>query len=316
MSAFEAAAPLIVGCMNFGKRTPEPEARRIVARALELGLTHFDTANAYVDGESERIVGRALAGIRSKVSIASKVGFGRVAGVPEGLSRPRILAACHESLERLGTAYLDLYYLHVPDHHTPLAESVDAIATLLERGLIQAWGVSNYASWQILELTQLARERGIPGPKVSQQLYNVILRQLDLEYFKYTRAHPINTVAYNPLAGGLLSGKYTSASAPPPPGSRFHKNRLYTGRYWSEPMFQRAKDAEALAARHGLTLLELSYAFVASAPGVQGVLLGPGSVDHLEAAVAACAKSLPETVRAELDALHVAWSGTDTTYAR
>ena len=164
----------------------------------------------------------------------------------------------------------------------------------------------------------LAKERGIPGPKVSQQLYNVILRQLDIEYFKYTRAHPIKTVAYNPLAGGLLSGKYTaeSASATPPAGSRFHKNRLYTGRYWSEPMFQRAKDTEALAQRHGMTLIELAYAFVAGTPDIQGILLGPASVLHLEDAVSACEKKLPDTLRAELDALHVAWSGTDTTYAR
>src|SRR5262249_12124249 len=118
--AGQAPPLLTLGAMNFGKRTPEAEAARMIDRAIERGILFFDTANAYNDGESERILGRALKGRRERVGVATKVGFGRVAGKPEGLSRERVLRACDESLERLGTSHIDLYYLHVPDYLTPL----------------------------------------------------------------------------------------------------------------------------------------------------------------------------------------------------
>ena len=121
-----------VGVMNFGKRTPEDESSRVVRRALERGLDFFDVANAYNDGESEKILGRALGKERDKVTIATKVGFGKVDGKPEGLARPRILAACDASLARLGTDRIDLYYLHVPDYKTPIEESLDALHELLD----------------------------------------------------------------------------------------------------------------------------------------------------------------------------------------
>src|SRR5437870_5761894 len=128
---FPHSPRIAVGTMNFGKRTPEPDAARIVARAIERGLTFFDTANAYNDGDSERILGRAVKGRRESVQIATKVGFGRVDGKPEGLGRARILAAVDASLARLGTDYVDVYYLHVPDHRTPIEESLDAMHEIL-----------------------------------------------------------------------------------------------------------------------------------------------------------------------------------------
>src|SRR5512140_2528230 len=116
-----------VGTMNCGKRTPAAESERIIAAALDRGLTFFDTANVYNDGESERILGRAVKARRDSVQIATKVGFGRIDGKPEGLSKARILAAIKGSLQRLGTDYVDVYYLHVPDHATPIEESLEAM---------------------------------------------------------------------------------------------------------------------------------------------------------------------------------------------
>ena len=145
--------------MNFGKRTDAAESGRIVARALERGLTFFDTANAYNEGESERILGQALKKVRESCIVATKVGFGRVNGKPEGLSRARILSAVDESLARLGTDYVDLYYLHAPDVTVPIEESVGAMQALLEAGKIRRWAVSNYASWQILEMNHIADAR-------------------------------------------------------------------------------------------------------------------------------------------------------------
>jgi aryl-alcohol dehydrogenase-like predicted oxidoreductase len=310
----EGPAGVAVGTMNFGKRTPAPESERIVRRAIERGVTFFDTANAYNDGESERILGRAVRADRERVQIASKVGFGRVDGRQEGLSRARILSAIDGSLSRLGTDHVDVYYLHVPDHATPIEESLDAMHEVLRAGKATTWGISNYASWQILEIDRLADARGMPRPAIAQQMYNLLIRQLDVEYFAFARAYPIHTTVYNPLAGGLLTGKHArDASAS---GSRFDGNKLYQRRYWTPRMFDMVDALKAVAEEAGMTLLDLAYAWVAGRPGVDSVLVGPASVAHLDAAIDGCAKSLPAPVLARLDERHREFQGTDATYAR
>jgi len=311
----KSPASLHVGCMNFGRRTPEPEARAIITRAIQLGLRVFDTANAYNDGESERIVGRALAQDRERVAIATKVGFGRVPSAPEGLKPERVLAAIDESLERLGTPYVDVYYLHVPDHRTPIDETLSAMKQVLAKGKARAWGVSNYASWQILEMMTLAERTGMPRPVVSQQMYNLYIRQLDIEYFKFTARHPIHTTVYNPLAGGLLTGKHDAASSPAQ-GSRFDKNALYRNRYWTDVFFARLPDVRAIAERAGMTTTELAYAWAARRPGVDSILVGPATVAHLDAASLAVKRDVPATACDELDALHRSIVGTNASYAR
>jgi aryl-alcohol dehydrogenase-like predicted oxidoreductase len=309
-------ATLAIGAMNFGKRTPEKEAKAIIARAIERGITFFDTANAYTDGESERIVGRAVKGMRDQVRIATKVGFGRTGAKPEGLSRTRVLAAIDESLTRLGTDFVDVYYLHVPDRDTPIAETLDAIAELIDKKKIRAWAVSNYASWQILEMMLLADARNMQRPAMSQQLYNVLIRQLDVEYFKFTDRFPIHTTIYNPLAGGLLSGKHRAESKETIPGSRFENNKLYQGRYWSDAMFGRVEQLSSLAKEEGMSLIELSYAWLARRTGVDSIIVGPASIAHLDAAIDAGAKMLSDEARAKIDVMYRAWIGTDASYAR
>jgi len=306
---------LVLGAMNFGKRTAEPESRSILARALELGIVHLDTANAYSEGISETIVGAAVKGRREKVILATKCGFGRVAGKPEGLSRARILEAADASLARLGSDYIDLYYLHVPDHVTPIDESLDAVAELLEAKKIRAWGVSNYAAWQVVEMIQKADLRKMPRPAIAQQLYNVLLRQLDVEWFSFARQYALHTTVYNPLAGGLLSGKHARDGSTQR-GSRFDKNRLYQGRYFTDAMFDRVDALSDLARAEHMSLLELSYAWLSGAPGVDSILLGPASVEQLEEGVSACARGLTSEVRGLVDALHRMWLGTDTYYVR
>lgn len=315
----DAAAPLALGTMNFGKRTPAAEAARIMARAVDAGITLFDTANVYTDGASERIVG-AFARGRTDVRIATKVGLARVAGRPEGLSRARVVAACDESLARLGVDAIDLYYLHAPDPETPFEDTLAALDALLGAGKIRRWGVSNFASWQILELRAAAAAANVPPPAVAQQLYNVLVRQLDIEYFAFARRHPIHTTVYNPLAGGLLatdlSAGVPSPDAKPPKGSRFDGNALYRRRYWQRALFAAVEDLGGIAADAGLSLLELAYAFVARHPGVDSVLVGPGTVAHLDAAVAARERALPVEVARRVDAVYVDLVGTDARYAR
>ncbi len=308
-------ATVTVGTMNFGARTPEPEARRIVARALERGVPFFDTANMYGNGESERLLGQALRGRRAEVGLATKVGLARIKGKPEGLSRGQVTRGVEESLKRLGTDYVDLLYLHAPDPATPVEETLEAVHGLLRAGKARHWGVSNYAAWQILELRGLCDARGMPPPAVSQVLYNVLVRQLEVEYLPFTRRYPLHTTVYNPLAGGLLSGRH-APGGPIPEGSRFDGNRIYQRRYWSERLFELAGRMRGVAEAAGLTLLELSYAWLASRPGVDSVLVGPGTVEHLDAALDACEKHLPPEVVARVDEVYQEWQGTDATYAR
>lgn len=304
-----------LGTMNFASRTSPDESRRIMDRALERGVTVFDTANVYGDGESERRIGQALKGRRHAVRIATKVGLLRFGGKPEGLSRARILAACDESLARLQTDFIDVYYLHAPDPLTPIGESLEALAQLFEAKKIRAWGVSNFAAWQIGDLNVAAEARGLPRPAVSQVLYNLLVRQLDVEYFAFARAHPIHTTVYNPLAGGLLA-RVPDVGAPVPKGSRFETNALYRKRYWTDAMTQGAGQYAAVAAELGLDTVALAYAFLAGHPGIDSVLCGPASVAHLDAGLDGCAKTLTDAARNRIDAVHREFVGTDAKYAR
>ena len=312
-SASSLAAP-VVGTMNFGKRTPEPEATRIVARALERGATWFDVANAYGEGESERILGRALEGHRSEVKVATKVGIGTMKGPKEGLAPERITAALDESLTRLGVERIDLYYLHAPDSKTRIEDTLGAVERALVAGKIGAWGVSNYSSWQIVEIVGLCEARGMPPPQASQVLYNLMVRQLDVEYFAFARRYRLHTTVYNPLAGGLLAGRGLHGRIEP--GSRFDSNPVYQRRYLSDRFLELARACAALAAKVGLTPAQLAYAWVTQRPGVDSVLLGPASVDHLDAGIDGCALALPAGVATMVDDLHRTYAGTDVTYTR
>lgn len=306
---------LQVGVMNFGKRTERAVAERIVERALERGLRFFDTANVYNAGESERILGRALGARRAECRIASKVGLDHRGERAEGLSRQAIARAIDATLSRLGTDYLDVYYLHAPDHATPIEETLDAVHALLDAGKIRSFGVSNYAAWQILEIDHLCDARGMPRPAVSQVLYNVLMRELEIEYFAFARRFPIHTAVYNPLAGGLLAGR-TNRDAGPRAGSRFDGNKMYLGRYWTERMFARVDALRPVSEREGLTLVELSYAWLVGRPGVDSILIGPASTAQLDAACDACLKTLSAEARAVIDELYRDDLGTDTHYVR
>jgi len=301
--------------MNFGKRTPEPEARRIVDLAIARGLTLFDTANAYGDGESERILGRLLKGRREQVRIATKVGWWK----KEGLSPERVRASLDESLARLGADHVDLYYLHVPDHDTPIERTLEGVADVLASGKARAFGISNYASWQALEVLLACDRMGIARPVVSQQLYNLLIRQLDLEYLRFAKKYGLHTTVYNPLAGGLLTARHL-ATGPDDraalAGSRFDKNALYQRRYLSDVFFQAARALSEVAADAGLTLVTLAYAWLAQRPGVDSILVGPGSVAHLEDALAARDVVLSDEVLARVEQIHRELVGTDASYAR
>jgi aryl-alcohol dehydrogenase-like predicted oxidoreductase len=308
-------ARVTLGTMNFGKRTSTVDSVRIMARALERGVALFDTANAYNEGESERIVGRAVARRREAVVVATKVGLGRVAGRAEGLSRAAITAAIDQSLSRLAMDYVDIYYLHAPDEATPMEETIDAVADQIHKGRVRHLGVSNFAAWQVLEIVRLCTQRGLRPPRISQVMYNLLIRQIEIEYLRFTRKYRLHTTVYNPLAGGLLTDRYQVGDLIAP-GSRFDKNKMYQKRYWSERMLTLVADYRALAREAQLGIVELAYAWLAGAPGVDSILVGPGSVAHLDAALDAVEKPLAPEIRERARALHEAFTGTDASYAR
>ena len=310
-----AAAPprVALGTMNFGKRTSEADARRIIAAAEEHGITLLDTANVYEDGESERVVGRAIAKRRDAFLVASKVGLLRQGKGVEGLGQARVVAACNESLERLGTDYIDVYYLHAPDHRTPIEDTLEGVSTLLKAGKIRSWAVSNYASWQILEMLHLCERSTLVRPVMSQVIYNLLIRQLELEYFRFTSKYRLHSTVYNPLAGGLLSGKYRPGSKWEA-GGRFDATTMYQRRYWTERLLEVVDTYGKIAAP--MDMVTLAYAWVAGRPGVDSILIGPGSVDHLEAAVRGCKEVLSPEMRKRIDEVHNAYVGSDATYAR
>ncbi|MCU0683711.1 MAG: aldo/keto reductase [Polyangiaceae bacterium] len=312
----EGALPsVIVGTMNFGRRTPEPEAKRIVERALERGVRSFDTANMYNEGESEAILGRALGARRGEVSIATKVGLARLGGRAEGLAPARLPQALDESLRRLGTDHVDLYYLHAPDHAVPIEATLGAVASLLESGKVKAWGVSNYAAWQVLEMIVWCDARGVPRPALSQVIYNLLVRQLEIEYFAFARRYELASAVYNPLAGGLLAGHHDRAR-PAPPASRFDKNPLYQRRYWTDRFFELAAASAELARDEGISPVALAYGWLAGRPGVDAVIAGPADVAQLDAALDGCARPLSAAARKKLDGMHREYLGTDANYAR
>jgi aryl-alcohol dehydrogenase-like predicted oxidoreductase len=302
-----------LGAMNFGGRTPEDESKRMIARAIERGVDLIDTANAYGDGASEKVVGRAIKG--SSIALASKVGLKRIAGKSEGLRPERVLAAIDETLHNLGVETLDLYYLHAPDPATPLRETLDALFSLVQQNKIRAWGMSNYASWEVLEATNIAQSIGLPPPRIAQVIYNLLIRQLDIEWFRFAARHGVHTTVYNALGGGLLTGKHKQ-SEKPAKGTRFDKNKMYVDRYWTDRNFALVEQYAAVAERAGIDLPTLAHAWLAQRPGVDSILIGPATVAQLDAALDGVSRTLDPSTCEEIERIHLQAMGTDARYAR
>jgi aryl-alcohol dehydrogenase-like predicted oxidoreductase len=286
---------LSFGAMTFGDQVDQATAQRMVRRALDAGVTLFDTADSYHEGASETILGRCLEGIRDQVLVASKVGR-PVGGDPQrsGLSPAWIRSSVDGSLKRLGIDHLDLYYLHLPDPQTPFEATLEVMDELVEVGKIRAVAVSNHAAWQLADLRALATARGWAAPAVSQVLYNVISRRLEDEYVAFAAAHGMVTTVYNPLAGGLLTGKHRRDAVPAE--GRFALDR-YRDRYWDAARFEAVEALQQVADDAGIGLLELAFRWLRSQDVVDSILLGASREDQLEANLAACAGGpLPDEV--------------------
>jgi len=286
-------AQLVLGTMTFGAQVEQSDAADMVALAADAGITMIDTANVYTDGAAEEIVGRLLAAHPGRFAVATKVGIPS-GDAPAGAAplSPTALRACVEaSLRRLGVDRIDLLYLHQPDRVTPAEETLAAVAALVADGKVGELGVSNYAAWQIADLHRVARAGGLPAPAVSQVLYNLVSRRIEEEYREFSRTYGLVDIVYNPLAGGLLTGKHDFAR--PAEGGRFGTGSamggMYRDRYWTPRLFAAVERLTAAAADRGLGLVELALRWLIGRDGVGGVILGSSRTEHLRANLAAAA---------------------------
>ena len=279
---------LSFGTMTFGSQSDETSARRMVDRCLEAGVNFFDTANMYNHGQAETLLGKALTGRRHKVIVATKVRSKMGDGASEsGLSAAAIYKAIEASLKRLSTDYVDVYYLHWPDYETPIEEALATLEDLVAAGKLRYPAVSNYAAWQVAEMHCISAQHRLRPPHISQQMYNLLARAIEEEYVAFTKRFGISIVGYNPLAGGLLSGKYTKERKAIA-GGRFYQNQLYLNRYWHDDYFAAVEALERIGRETGRSLVELSLQWLLAQPHVDSVILGASRIEQLDENLQAC----------------------------
>jgi aryl-alcohol dehydrogenase-like predicted oxidoreductase len=310
---------LVLGTMTFGDTVDAETATRMLDVALDAGITGVDTANAYTNGASESMLAQLLRGRRDRVVLATKAGMPHAdAGGNPLLSRKALRSCVEGSLTRLGGERIDLFYLHQPDRETPLAETLQTVAELVGEGKIGALGTSNYAAWQIAEINHVAESVGAPRPVVAQQLYNLLARRIEEEYADFARSAGVLTMVYNPLGGGLLTGRHRFEEQPSQ--GRFGDSRLasmYRQRYWNAQLFEAVQRLSEIADGAGIGLAELSLRWLLGRDEVGAVLLGGSKVAQLEANIAAAAKGpLPPDVRAACDEVGAGLRGPMPAYNR
>jgi len=269
-------SPLVLGSMMFGGPTDEPTARRIIDQAREHGVNFLDTADVYNDGRSEEVVGRAVKGDRDRWVIATKLAAPCGAGPNQrGLSRKWVLQAVDDSLRRLGTDYIDLYYLHREDHDTPLAETVRALGDLVHQGKIRYFGVSNYRGWRVGEISWLADQAGIDRPAASQPCYNATYRVPEAEHLTACSHYGLGVVAYSPLARGVLTGKYDPAAAPPADTRAGRGDRRIQETEWRPETLELAQIIKRHAEARGITAGQFALNWVLNNRLVTATIAGP-----------------------------------------
>ena len=275
-----------LGGNTFGRYCDEERSAQVIRQALDLGVNHVDTADLYSRGVSEQHVAKAIAGRRHEVVLATKVGYPMGDGPNDrGMSYRRVIGSCEGSLRRLGTDYIDLYYLHLPDPTTPLAETFRAFDDLVRQGKVRSVGISNHPAWQVCEALWLCDRRGYQAPVVSQSRYNLLDRAVEPELLPFCRAHRLGIVPYAPLAAGLLTGKYQPGE-PIPPGVRGYDNPALQ-QTLTERNLTLVGRLESFARDYGHSVGELAIAWLLARPEVCSVIAGATSPAQVAANVAA-----------------------------
>ncbi len=272
---------LTLGTMNFGGPTDAASAASIIDRAFEQGVNSIDTADVYTGGESERIVGRAIAKRRDSWVLATKFGNPQGDGRNDrGASRKHLLKAIDASLARLGTDYLDIVYLHREDHDTPPEETLRALGDLVRAGKIRYYGLSNFRGWRIAEFAHLAQALGIDGPAASQPLYNLANRQVEAEQLTAAHRYGLGVISYSPIARGVLTAKYQPGATPGADTRAGRNDRRLLQTEWRAETIELARRVHAHAAERGLTASQFALAWVLNSRYVSSAIAGPRTLEQ------------------------------------
>ncbi|MES2354448.1 MAG: aldo/keto reductase [Pseudomonadota bacterium] len=304
---------LCIGTMTFGLQTDEATAKSILNTATGAGVTFLDTADVYplgggldTTGRTEEIVGRWLKGKRDRFIVATKcVGRTGPAAWNEGASRKHILSAIEASLRRLQTDYIDLYQLHFDDASTPLDETLEALDTVVRSGKARYIGVSNFLAYRLALALGRAEIRNLTRFVSIQPRYSLLFREIERELIPLAREENLAVISYNPLAGGLLTGKHTFSTGPTP-GTRFTLGSAaerYQERYWHEHQFATIEALRSVV--DGLSLTTASVAWVLANPAITSVLIGASRPEQLVDTLAAVDFKLQDELKQKFDELTV-----------
>jgi aryl-alcohol dehydrogenase-like predicted oxidoreductase len=303
---------LCLGTMTFGLQCDEPTSVDILDTAFEAGIDFLDTADVYplgggleTVGRTEEILGGWLKGKRDQVIVATKC-VGTMGAKPwqQGMSRKHVLDAIDASLDRLGTDYVDLYQLHSDDPGTPIDEVLEALDRVVTSGKARYVGVSNWLAYRLARALGRSEARGLVRFDSVQPRYNLLFRQIERELLPLCLEDGVGVIPYNPLAGGLLSGKHRGAGSEPEPGTRFTVGRagpMYQQRYWHDREFATVEALRPLAAEAGVSLATLAVAWVAAHPAVTAPIIGASRPDQIADNVAATEARLATELKARLD---------------
>lgn len=305
---------ICLGTMTFGYQCDEPTSFAILDKAADQGVTFLDTADVYpvppapeTAGRSEEIVGKWLKGRRDNFVLATKCRM-KVGHGPndEGLSRKHIMKAIDDSLRRLQTDYIDLYQPHSPDPETPIEETLAALDQLVRSGKVRYLGCSNFPAWQVAMALGASARLGLARFDCVQPRYNLLYRDIESELLPLCRDQGLGVIAYNPLAGGFLSGRYR-AQEPPPEGTRFTLGKtgdLYRERYWQQAQFTAVEQLVRFTHVRGLSLVRTAIAWVLAQPGVTSAIVGASKPEQLDESIAAVDAQLDEEM---FETCNLAW---------
>jgi 1-deoxyxylulose-5-phosphate synthase len=304
---------LCLGTMTFGLQCDEQTSVAILDRAADGGIDFLDTSDAYplggdlsTRGVTEEILGRWLRGKRESFIVATKC-FAPTGPAPfdAGNSRKHIMSAVEASLRRLGTDYIDLYQLHGYDNQTPIDETVGALHDLVHQGKVRYLGCSNFLTYQLVRAVGRTETLQLARLDCVQPRYNLLFRQIEREMLPYCAEDGIGVIPYNPIAGGLLSGKHSRASAPPE-GGRFTlgtAGSMYQDRYWHEREFDTVEALTRLAQQADVSLVTLAVAWVLANTAITAPIIGASSPGQLDASLSAAEYELDDDLKRQLDEL-------------
>ncbi len=295
-----------LGCNNFGWTIDLAGTRQVVQKALDLGVTLFDTADIYGNGGgSEEMLGQALGEHRKEAIVATKFGMAMDDAEKKGASRSYILSSVEGSLRRLKTDWIDLYQIHTPDARTPIEETLRALDDLVTQGKVRYIGCSNFAAWQTVEALWTSRSLGINAFISCQNEYSLVVREVERELLPAMEAHSLGMLPFFPLASGLLTGKYTRESSAPE-GSRLSANKRLADRYLTETNWDKVDQLMEYCHAHGRGLLELAFSWLLARPTVSSVIAGATKPEQVEQNVKAAEWQLSAQEIAEVDAITAA----------